>query len=194
MSATTTSTATTDIAGQLDDIKSLLSSQQSAMTAEVSERTGRLDRWLTVAGSVMLPTGVIAILLSWVGASRTPYLFEQIPYLISGGLLGVGFVIGGALLFFGSWIAGAGDRASAQHDQLVAALDRLRRDLDARLEGTGLGAATTSASSGDWVRTPTGTIRHQRDCSIVVGRAPTELEVVSADADLSDCKLCSPTT
>ena len=63
---------------------------------------GSLDGVLGVASAVLLPLGLALIVLGWYGAAHTPYLFEQVPYLISGGLLGLGlavvggFVIGGA--------------------------------------------------------------------------------------------------
>ena len=55
------------------------------------------ERWLMVAGAVMMPLGVAFTLLGWYGAAHTTRLFEQVPYLVSGGILGLGLiVIGGA--------------------------------------------------------------------------------------------------
>ncbi|HWL65120.1 MAG TPA: hypothetical protein VNP73_04015, partial [Actinomycetota bacterium] len=49
-----------------------------------------VERWLLILGAFLLIFGVAAIGLAWWGASHTPFVFEQIPYLISGGLLGLG--------------------------------------------------------------------------------------------------------
>src|SRR3954453_1841770 len=65
--------------------------------------TGQLDRWLLIIGGILLPLGVLLILLGWLGASRTILPFEQIPYLVSGGLLGIAFVIIGGFVYFASW-------------------------------------------------------------------------------------------
>lgn len=190
-----TPTANADVSTQLEDIRDLLSRRGDA--GESGPR--RLDQLLMTAGSVMLPLGIVAIGLSWYGASRTPYLFDQIPYLISGGLLGVGLVIAGGLMFFGSWIVAAGTQNALQSEQVVDAINALRRDLDTRLDaGGGLGR------SGDAARTPTrqlvatttGTVLHREDCSVVVRRdAAALIEVQTADlADYGACKLCDPLT
>lgn len=53
----------------------------------------RVGAWLLVA------TGAVVLILGWFGISRTAYPAEQIPYIISGGLVGV-FLLGlGAMLW-----------------------------------------------------------------------------------------------
>jgi hypothetical protein len=54
---------------------------------------------LLVAGLVMMPIGLILILIGYLGASGTTEFSDQIPYLISGGLLGLGLIVVGAALF-----------------------------------------------------------------------------------------------
>ena len=65
--------------------------------------TGNRHFLLTVAASLMT-MGVTAIVLGWVGASRSTLIEEQVPYLISGGLLGVALAVVGALLLFTHWL------------------------------------------------------------------------------------------
>jgi hypothetical protein len=48
--------------------------------------------------------GLSAILLGWFGAARSTLVEEQVPYLISGGLLGVALSTIGALVFFSYWL------------------------------------------------------------------------------------------
>jgi NADH:ubiquinone oxidoreductase subunit 6 (subunit J) len=57
-----------------------------------------LLRWVLLPGAVLLTLGFVLMILGWVGAARTFREIEQIPYLISGGLVGLGLVIVGALL------------------------------------------------------------------------------------------------
>ena len=66
----------------------------------VANRSSSSDllRWLLVPASILLLLGFVFIGLGWFGASRTARQIEQIPYLISGGLLGLALVIVGALL------------------------------------------------------------------------------------------------
>lgn len=58
---------------------------------------------LGVAGTLML-FGVSAIVIGWVGAAHSTFVEEQVPYLISGGLLGVALTTIGALTFFSHWL------------------------------------------------------------------------------------------
>lgn len=49
------------------------------------------------AGAVLL--GLLCLLLGWIGTSDSLYLAQQVPYLVSGGLLGI-FLLGvGAVLW-----------------------------------------------------------------------------------------------
>ena len=60
---------------------------------------------LTVVGGFLMPLGLAVIGIGWYGAAHTGYVFEQIPYLVSGGLFGLGLTFCGALIFFSSWLA-----------------------------------------------------------------------------------------
>ena len=62
------------------------------------------DRWLAIAGGVLMPLGVILVIIGWYGAAHTTRLFEEVPYLISGGLLGIVLSTIGAALYFGYWL------------------------------------------------------------------------------------------
>lgn len=56
-------------------------------------------QWDRVAAWVAVGLGLIVLLVGWIGVSGTEYPAEQIPYIVSGGLLGV-FLLGiGAVLW-----------------------------------------------------------------------------------------------
>ena len=188
MAEATTSSDEPAVRRQLDGIRNLLERQQED---RVAQQRGRVDRALGLAGSVLLPAGVIVILLGWYGAAHTPYVFEQVPYLISGGLLGVGMVVGGGLLFFGSWIARM-EQDAPDVDRVVAAIDRLREEL--RGGGTaGVDGARANGAGRGFVATPTGTMIHRPDCAVVSGREDDGLVAVGPDdAGYRPCKLCDP--
>ena len=67
---------------------------------KLSERAQSADlvKLLLLPGAVAVVAGFGFMLLGWYGASHTARQIEQIPYLISGGLIGLGLVIVGALL------------------------------------------------------------------------------------------------
>jgi peptidoglycan/LPS O-acetylase OafA/YrhL len=47
------------------------------------------DRTAAVAAGVI---GLLVLVLGWVGVSGTPHIAEQLPYFISGGLIGLFFL------------------------------------------------------------------------------------------------------
>lgn len=59
---------------------------------------------LLIVSSVLMTVGLSAILLGWAGASRSTHIEEQLPYLISGGLFGLGLAIIGAVTLFAQWL------------------------------------------------------------------------------------------
>src|SRR5438067_12523959 len=61
------------------------------------------ERWLMIAGAVMMPLGVAFTLLGWYGAAHTTRLFEQVPDLVSGGTLGLGLIVSGGRCFLRYW-------------------------------------------------------------------------------------------
>ncbi len=76
--------------------------------SRLSDRSSSADliRWMLIPGSLAVLLGFVAITLGWVGASRTAREIEQIPYLISGGLIGLALVVlGGLLLASTFWVA-----------------------------------------------------------------------------------------
>jgi hypothetical protein len=75
------------------------------------------DRKLALAGAVLAPTGVVLVVLGWWGAAGSAREFEQIPFLISGGLLGLALVVTGSALFVGAWMTRlvSAARTSAAH-------------------------------------------------------------------------------
>ena len=40
-----------------------------------------VDRWVLIAGAVMVPLGIVIILLAWYGASHKALIIQQFPYL-----------------------------------------------------------------------------------------------------------------
>ena len=65
-----------------------------------------LVRWVVLPASIAVVSGFSLLALGWVGASRTHREIEQIPYLISGGLVGLALVfLGGLMLAAAFWVA-----------------------------------------------------------------------------------------
>ncbi|MHB1444999.1 MAG: hypothetical protein ACYCZV_04975 [Acidimicrobiales bacterium] len=156
------------------------------------------ERTLFAIGGAMAVAGVLCILVGWEGTSRTVLVAGQIPYLVSGGLLGLGLIFLGGFLYFGHWMAlmvGENRERSAEDRNDLA---RIRERLDhlnetlAGLVGVleGASAGRPASKSPVLVATLTGTMMHRPDCAAVVGRE--NLRRVRAGEGLRPCGLCRP--
>ena len=96
-------------------------------------RHGRNDRSLRkimqTLGMLTIGFGFVCILLGWYGASHSPYLYQEIPYLISGGLLGVALVVGGGTLVRSAWNLRQVEEDRRNALAIVRSVDRLERIL-----------------------------------------------------------------
>ncbi|WP_194892762.1 hypothetical protein [Catenulispora pinisilvae] len=99
------------------------------VTARPKTRTSESERLmqqgLSLAGSLLMPLGLLAIGLGWYGAAHTPYTFEQVSYLVSGGIGGLALTTLGGFLFFGSWLARIAHQQRQQTELLAAEIARL---------------------------------------------------------------------
>ena len=88
------------------------------------------ERLLLVLGGIIAPLGLVVVVLGWWGASNTPYDFEQVPYLISGGMLGLGLVFLGSFFYFAHWLTQLVKEHREQSQAILAALERLAERQD----------------------------------------------------------------
>ena len=69
-------------------------------------RTTELLRMLILPGAMSVVLGFVFMFFGWYGAARTPREIEQVPYLISGGFIGLAMVfVGGLLLASAFWMS-----------------------------------------------------------------------------------------
>jgi hypothetical protein len=156
------------------------------------------ERVLLILAGIFAPTGLVMVLLGWHGASHTPNLFEQIPYLISGGLLGIGFVFLGSFFYFAHWLTELVKEHRAQSAAVVEAIGRLEDAIARSSTASSLNGAAAVAPGGAVGRNPDvalvatlrGTMAHRPECVVVAGKAG--LREVSQSEGLDACKLCDP--
>ena len=77
----------------------------------------------------LIAFGFVCILLGWYGAANSPYLYQEVPYVISGGLLGVALVIGGGVLVRSAWSMRQIEEERRNALAIVRSVDRLERIL-----------------------------------------------------------------
>lgn len=139
----------------------------------------------TLAALALLVIGVVFVILGWYGAANTNILTEQIPYLISGGLLGIALIIVAG--FFAS-------SASLERENR-----ELRRDLLRALGAIGSAAgrpeisATGNPTDGKVFLVSGGRSYHFAGCPIVEGKDSSATTLQEAQRSGYDaCKLCGP--
>ncbi|MGN6472240.1 MAG: hypothetical protein ACTHK4_01150 [Mycobacteriales bacterium] len=165
-------------------------------------REGGLDlrnTWQVVAGAILLPLGVAVILLGWSGAAHGRVEQQQIPYLISGGLLGLASVVIGGFFFWAHWLYRIYDQADLHHQEAMRQQAELIRALLQLQGGTPTPSATAKASAAagatptSYVATRSGTTVHRPDCSLIVNRSGQLRTLTAADAaKLKPCRVCDP--
>lgn len=162
------------------------------------------ERTLMIIGSILAVIGLVAIFIGWYGASHSPFLFQQIPYLISGGLFGLGLVFLGSIFYFSHWLTELVKEGRTQSAALVEAISRLEDTIKQQSgqdrfaiteaihssDGHASDGRANGASSADLVSTSKGTMAHSPDCVVVAGKHG--LRPVSRDDGLEPCKLCDP--
>jgi hypothetical protein len=165
------------------------SSEPSASTPKAAPRgpsgftAWAFEHWRTLTALGLLVLGAVLVMLGWYGTAYTNIFTEQIPYLISGGLLGLGLIV----------VAGFLAVSSIQAREIR----ELRRDLLRVLEalpagGGGTGGGRAKGEGRVYV-VPGGRSFHQPGCPILEGKDSEELAPAgAADAGYVACKLCGP--
>lgn len=169
-----------------------------------------LQMVLFYAGAVLLPSGLVVIGLGWYGIAHTPYEYDQMSYLVSGGILGLGITFVGGFLYFGSWLARiAIDQKEAQ-TQLADALRQLAAANGTKpevahehthaapaAEPAAAAAAPAAPAAPAAVAVDAGAVRvvagrgktlHRPDCDLVAGRE--DVTAVEDTTGLVPCRLC----
>lgn len=151
------------------------------------------ERILLVLAGIVAPLGLVLVLLGYLGVSQTPFLFEQMSYLISGGILGLALVFLGSFFYFAHWLTQLVKEHRVQSVAMLGAIQRLQDEVgrlgDARV-------APIAAANGhrpddeSLVATERGSMAHRPDCVVVAGKS--RLKTVLPDDGLSSCKLCEP--
>lgn len=160
-----------------------------AAIREYQRRTGRSGSGLRVAGSVLIPVGLVLISLGWYGVATNAWEFLQLPYLVSGGLLGLSLVVLGAGAYFAYWQLQLLQEVRRQ----TGLLERVERRLDSVPWGRAVhgNPAAPGPEAPLLVATATGSLMHLPSCPVVRGK---DTHVVSPDGDgLGWCKVCVAT-
>ena len=156
------------------------------------------NTWQAVAGAILLPLGVAVILLGWSGAAHGRVDQQQIPYLISGGVLGLAVVVIGCFFYWAHWLYRLYDQADLHHREAMREQQEMMRALIDALDRRPAGeAAVRVGGNGDgrhiFVATPAGTNFHNPGCPMVAGRTESLRTVTDSEArQMKPCRVCEP--
>ena len=111
---------------------------------QIPSQTERRERRLFWSGVVIAIAGFAVIGLGWWGASGTKYVYQEIPYVISGGIFGAALVIVGAALFarysaarlLRFWLARLVADQQVQTDRVVDAITALAESIKQQTAGS----------------------------------------------------------
>jgi hypothetical protein len=150
-----------------------------------------------VLGWVFAALGGLALLLGWYGVSGQALTAKQLPYLVSGGLTGIGL-----LILAGVFLATEDVR------QQLGRLDEVERKVDALYtlfaadiaETSPLPAKRTLADrsgdrpAGSVLALPAGTSYHRPECALVANKDDAQAVDVAVvtTRGLRPCRVCDP--
>ena len=136
------------------------------------------------AGIGLAAIGLIAIAVGWNGAAGQLSILGQVPYILSGGLIGLSFVILGAAMLI---VQGAREDRSlfeAKLDAMIAAL----------AEGQGRSARADAPQDVSGLVVAGSASYHVPGCRLVAGREETSYltPAEAQDRQLKACRVCQP--
>jgi hypothetical protein len=136
-------------------------------------------------GILLCLGGFVALWAGWNGAASYDNVPAQFPYLISGGLVGLGLIVIGAAMI-------VVDTNRAGREELQATLAELRTALES--SGVSGGATVAARTVGPDAVVAGAASYHRPDCHLVEGRPETRVMTAdeAEDDGLSPCRICKP--
>lgn len=147
-----------------------------------TDRRIRLGRLL---GLGFIAAGFVVMGKAWDGAAGVNFAQGQIPYLLSGGFMGLGLVITGATLLLLT-------TARAERELLTDRFDDMARLLGRNLNRMQI--STNGAGNVNGQVVAGATTYHRAECKILEGKdGLTTVTVEQAAAEgLEQCRVCDP--
>jgi hypothetical protein len=133
--------------------------------------------------------GFVLIFLGWNGTASHDREPEQIPYIVSGGIAGLGLVVVGSALIVAHSLRTDRVELRAAIDDLRAAIERG----ESAAPGTVAAAADGAAVDSETVVAGADSY-HRAGCTLVVGQAQAVAmtRTEAAAAGLTACRVCKP--
>jgi hypothetical protein len=146
------------------------------------DRRVRIGR---ILGLAFITVGFVLIGKAWDGSAGVNFVQGQVPYLLSGGFMGMAMVITGCTLLFLSTVRAERQILTDKFDEMTKLLSRNLGRLQISSNGSGGSQEQVVAGSEMY---------HRADCRILVGKKGTTLlSVAQATGEgLTPCRACQP--
>lgn len=145
------------------------------------DRRVRLGRGL---GFLAIVVGFVVIAKAWDGAASINFITGQLPYLLSGGFLGLGLVVTGSVLLLLATVRAERQLLTERLEEVTTLLGRNLSNLAFSANGHNAGPQVVSGA----------TVYHLPECKILQGKeglATVSVEQAAAEG-LSPCRVCNP--
>ncbi|MDQ3878306.1 MAG: hypothetical protein M3290_08170 [Actinomycetota bacterium] len=145
----------------------------------------RRVRFGRILGLLFIVGGFAVIGKAWDGAASINFPTGQLPYLLSGGFMGLGLIVTGVTLVLLSTVRGEREILTSKFDEMNRLLTRNL----SRAQLSSNGTSRTEVVAG-------GTVYHRPDCKILAGKENLDtISVQEAVAEgLTPCRVCAPET
>ncbi|MDP9068063.1 MAG: hypothetical protein M3N53_06930 [Actinomycetota bacterium] len=149
-----------------------------------ADRRVRLGRLL---GLVFMTAGFVVIGFAWEGSASINFVQGQMPYLLSGGFMGLGLIVTGATLLLLATVRSEREVTSKQFDEMLRLLGRNLNRLSISSNGAGAAGVNGQVVAG-------ATAFHRAECKVLEGKEGlSTVTVEQAEAEgLTPCRVCSP--
>jgi hypothetical protein len=149
---------------------------------------GTVDRRVKmgrVLGLLFITAGFVVIAKAWDGAASLVRVDSQMPYLLSGGFLGLGLIVlGTALLFLAT--------VRAERELMTQRFDDMARLLGRNLSRMQFSSNGSTGTNGEVV--PGKSTYHRAECRVLEGKdGLITVSVKQASSEgLTPCRVCDP--
>lgn len=156
-----------------------------ALWASLWEDVDRRVRMGRILGLTSVGLGFLVIAKAWDGAASQQYVQQMIPYLLSGGFLGLGLVVIGSVLLFLATIRAERSILTDRFEEMATLLGRNLSRLAVSTNGAGASGEQVVAGA---------TAYHRPGCRVLEGKDNLmTVTVEQAEAEgLDACRVCDP--
>lgn len=146
--------------------------------------------WQASMALAFIAGGFIVLFIAWNGAASIDFVQGQVPYLISGGFVGLGMIIVGVgLMLFES-----GRRAGTKVDRKMDELSEVIKTIQVSSNGSSKDHAMAEATFANGTVVVGARSYHRPDCRLVEGKDALvyATQPVANEQGLKPCRVCNP--